>query len=563
MRKHTKAEAVALLAKLKTIDPVHVFFEVASKTQREILADRTIYRCVSSSNQGGKTTTAIVECAAIARGVHPDKPFYGPINICVFVPSRAQASGVWGDRLLKASDIRVTRKIGDKEFNIAKHALIPEHEVEQIVWAYSPQGKYPGYIRLKNGSTIRLALSGDPKSWERVQGFTYDQIYRDEAVGNENLGAELFPRLAAAQTEVENGSRPWGGGILWVATETLVNEEFMQFLDNCRNNAPGYKLFFIDPSENKAVSMTVRDNMHAAMVKMSGSGTAALRMYGVGSAVDSLIIYPAFDYKRHVVPDYDPSPMDNIWMGWDPGIKDEYGLLFWAINRERPNTIRVLDFLHERGRTLDYQAQQAAEYLKGRTLEGIICDPNAQKRDHSRGKSEVALFMEILQEQLKVQTYRGVLMGRNIIKDGVEMMRRYLDPDPNDPSAEPLMLINERAMFVAQQLAKARVKNGCTTLAFNTIEGKNLEVFDLTRYIVSRQPYFHERSPNNPKWSPLTASAVPRVYHKPSPFDIHDGMSEAERTHVLRLRESSKTMEDLFGATGMGGNQMPVQMVNW
>lgn len=556
MPRYTKAQAQEILAKLKAIDPVAVFFDRASSTQKAILASNTIYRLATSGNQGGKTATAVVECASLARGNNPYKPWYGPVNICVFVPSRAQASGVWGDRLIKASDIRIEIDVSGKSVNLAKQPLIPEHEIESIVWAYSPQGKYPGFIQLKNKSTIRIALSGDKKSWERVQGFPFDMIYRDEAVGNENLGAELFPRLAAAQTAVQQGKRPWGGGIVWVATETLVNDEFRAYLENCLKGAPDYQLFYIDPSENPAVSMDVRARMHAAMSDTAGDSMATLRMYGKGSAVDSLVIYPAFSYERHVVKDYEPDVMDNIWLGWDPGIRDEFGLMFFCINQERPTTLRITDFFHERGKTLDVQAKIVANYLKGRSLEGIITDPQANKRDYNRGKSQIAQFTEILFEQLKIESRRGILMGRNIIQDGVAAVKRYLDPDPDDPKAEPLLLINERALYVAQMLARARLKTGANALAYNTIDGKNLEVFDLTRYIVSRQPFYCRREPNVERWHALTATALPRIPVRPDPFAIRPDMTEDERTHVIRLRESTRNMEDLFGASGPGGRQM-------
>jgi hypothetical protein len=237
--------------------------------------------------------------------------------------------------------------------------------------------------------------------------------------------------------------------------------------------------------------------------------------------------------------------------------------MFFAINRDKPSTIRVLDFLHERGRTLDYQANQVNEFLQGRFLEGIIADPNANKRDYSRGQPVMTLFTDILFNQLKIQTHRGVLFGRNIIKDGVEAMRRYLDPDPENPDLEPMFLINERAMYVAQQLGKVRIKSRSNSLAFNTIEGKDLEVFDLTRYIVSRQPYWHERPANIPKWSALTASAVPKPRVKHDPFAVRDDMTADERMHVQRLRESTRNMESIFGATGNGGRSMGTSMLGW
>lgn len=559
----TPAEARKILEARKAADPCRYFMEHSTPTQKLILEDNTTYRCVSSSNQGGKTTTAIAECASILRGINPFKPWYGPVHVCIFVPSRAQAAGIWGERLISKSNIRAFVEIGGKKINLADKPLIPASEIKSIVWAYSPQGKYPGMIELKNGSICRIALSGDKKSWERVQGFTYDAIYRDEAVGNENLGSELFPRLAAAQTAVEKGERPWGGMILWVATETLVNDEFRSFLRHCEDQSPGYKLFRIDPSENPAVSMEVRQRMRSAMSETSGDSMADLRMFGIGSVVDTLKIFPQFDHRRHITEDYEPTEQDNLWVGWDPGSKDDFGLMFCAIEPMFPTTVRVIDFIHRPGTTLDYQAQVIYDWLEGRTLEGMIVDPSANKKEYVRGKPIIDIFKEILFDQLKVKTERGVLIGRNRLEDTVPIVQRYLDPNPDDREARPLLLFNQRAKYAADMIASARVKQGSTKIAFNTIDGKHLEAFDLVRYILSRTPHWCPRPPNTRAFQSLKASATPKPpTPEHDPFAITQDMTEDQKIHRMRLRESCRMMEE-FGAVGPGGRSIRTRVLGW
>lgn len=563
MSKITPVEAKKLLEARRAADPCRYFLEHGTPTQKLILEDDTTYRLVSSSNQGGKTTTAIVECSSILRGINPYKPWYGPVSVCIFVPSRAQAAGIWGERLLSKSNIRASVEIQGKKVSLADKPLIPASEIEHIVWAYSPQGKYPGMIELKNGSICRIALSGDKKSWERVQGFTYDAIYRDEAVGNENLGSELFPRLAAAQTAVAKGERKWGGFILWVATETLVNDEFRNFMQHCEDGDTGYRLFRIPPDENPAVSMEVRQRMHDAMSETSGDSMATLRIFGVGSAVDTLKIFPQFSSKRHITADYEPTEEDNIWVGWDPGIKDNFGLMFCCVQPMYPTTVRVIDFAHRPNTTLDYQAQVIHDWLEGRTLEALIVDPSANKKEYSRGKPVIELFKEILFGQLKVKTERGVLIGRNRLEDTVPIVQRYLDPDPQDKQARPLLLFNERARYAADMIASARVKAGSNKLAFNTIDGKHLEAFDLIRYILSRTPHYCRRPPNVRAFQTLKATAIPKApASSADPFAITPDMPEELKVHRMRLRESCRVMES-FGATGNGGRSIATQMMDW
>ena len=237
--------------------------------------------------------------------------------------------------------------------------------------------------------------------------------------------------------------------------------------------------------------------------------------------------------------------------------------MFCAIEPMYPTTVRVIDFAHRPNTTLDYQAQVIYDWLEGRTLEGIIVDPNANKKEYSRGKPVIDLFKEILFGQLKVKTERGVLIGRNRLEDTVPIVQRYLDPDPQDKQARPLLLFNERAQYAANMIAAARVKADAKKLAFNTIDGKHLEAFDLIRYILSRTPHHCKRAPNIKTRETLRATAIPKSPEAENdPFRITPDMPEELRVHKLRLQESCKVMES-FGATGNGGRSIKTRYVDW
>jgi len=566
-------QARALLAELKAKDPARRFInEFATETQKGVLSCTATYTLVGAGNQSGKTTVAIVDCAAVLRGIHPHKPWFGPLSVLIIVPSRAQAAGIWGKRLLERSDIRqqVTLPSG-KAFDLAQVPLIPDNEIDKIVWAYSPQGKYPGYCKLKNGAEFRIALSGDSGSWERVQGFTYDAVYRDEAVGNENLGDELLLRLSAAQTAVQNGTRPWGGSIMWVATATLVNDEFEAYMDRCQKGVPGHQMFWINPKENPAVSMEVRESMRASMSEHA----ASVRLDGTAGAIDDVVIFRhQLDRTRHVLTEpYVPSPQDNLWIGWDPGWDHPFGLLFCAISPGSPLQIKVWRAVNGRKVTLDQIANVIASTLDGRMAEAFVFDPASKKTEHSRGES-VAYQMEKLLDQMGVRSYRGIIYGRNRYEDTLPHMQRYLDPDPGNKDATPLIVLNPDAPWedqptngcgqVYEQLSKYR-RRPTTVGAAN--RGHNIhkhddEFVDLLRYIASRQPAWAQREPNVRKHAPFLRADGPKIRASipADPLAITPGMSDDEKIHRQRLKESGRNIEQFMPG---GLRSMPTARLGW
>lgn len=567
-KKLTPEQARLVLAELESRCPVRRFMnELCTDTQRDILTNQSTYNLVDSANQGGKTTTAIVDCAAKARGIHPAFPWYGPVKILVIVPSRAQAATIWGKRLLDASDIRAkVKSASGVEIDLSREPLIPKGEIESHSWSVSPQGRYPGLIKLKNGSEIVLFLSGASKGWERLQGIAFDLCYRDEAVGNEDLGNEVFPRLLAAQTAVQRGHRPWGGSIMWVATATLINKEFEDFRQRCVEGKPGYKRFWIDPKENPGVSVEVREGMRDSMSEHA----AAVRLDGTAGAMDDVVIFRhQLDSDRHRMAEpYEPSPLDNIWVGWDPGWDHPFGLLFMAVSPDNPMRLTVWKAINGRRRTLDHIANEIATTLDGRMVEAFVFDPAAKKTEHSRGQS-VAYQMEQLLDQMGVRSHRGILYGRNRYEDTIPAMQRYFDPSPQDRSVEALIRIggDHPTQFngcgqVWEQLCKYRRKVDTSQLRGHNIHKHDDEFVDLIRYIISREPSWCHRPPNHRKSIPmahaeLTLRPAPS---KPDPLAITADMPDDVKIHRMRLQESSRSIGTLMGP---GRRQLGTGYLNW
>lgn len=554
------AAASAALAEMRASDPVRVFMDkLATPTQREILSCPETYVLVTSANQGGKTTVAIVDCAATLRGIHPFQPWFGPVRVIVVVPSRAQAASIWGARLLKGSEIRKSITTpGGKVVDLGSRPLIPVSEIDKVSWAYSPQGKYPGKLVLKNGSEMIVILSGDANSWKRLQGVAADKVYRDEAVGNEDLGNELNPRLLVSQTSSQRGEHPWGGRVLWVATNTLINEEFENYKRRCEDAIAGHRLFFIDPKENPAVSMEVRASMRDTM----SDEAASIRMDGTGNAVNDVLIFRnQWKTDRHVLPEvYEPDHMDNLWIAWDPGIQSAFGLLGACQTPMNPLQVRVCKCWTEKRQTLDYQANIIRDWLDGRMLEGIVYDPAANKSEYSHGQSVYRLLADLL-GKMGIKIIRGFLAGRNRYEDTIPLMQRYFDPDPHNRTCPPLVTINPETPDnptgtgeLINQLMRYRFKNAqAQSLKGSSIFRKDTDLVDPLRYLISRQPYWAKRDPNHPIHQTFAASALPLPEsHQTGPLDDDTTLPSDIRIHRQRLRESrDRFVEENYGCVAV------------
>ncbi len=559
----TPEQAREMLAERRAADPVVRWFTdcmgPALKAATESLA---LYRLLLAANQSGKTTHMMCETAAFVRGKHPVRKWYGPVKMLVVVPSRAQAAGVWGKRLLDACEIRreVLSPTG-KPIDLSTLPLIPKEEVERIIWSYSPMGRYPGMIRLRNGSELYMALSGDRKSFQRIAGFTFDSIARDESIGNDDLGSELMLRLAAAQSDPK---RPLAGWYLWGFTETTINDEAANFRERCEKGDHRHAAFRILPGENPAVSMETRENMRSTM----SAEEAAIRLDGTASAVtDVLIFRHQWSTERHILKEnYEPGPMDSLWLGYDPGWDHNFGLLFCAIRPETPYTLNVVRFVTERHKTLDYVANIVATWLDGRFLEAMVCDPAAKKTEHSRGKS-MSYQIEELLGQMHVTMKRGILYGRNRYEDTIPAVARWLDPDPGNREAPPRILVNPSSPGCgrfAEQMMKYRRKNAALDAKKHySIHAHDNEGPDLIRYLISREPSYTEREPNHAKSIPFrlaSANPPPPVPSKPDPLSDSADLTPDERLHRQRLRESARM---IGGMQGHSLPQMPRGVLHW
>jgi hypothetical protein len=547
-RAPTAAEANAELARREAadlLDPVKQY--KPGPTASRCRDSQKLYRLINGGNQVGKTAYAVWECASILRGIHPAKPSYGPVTLLVVIPSRQQAVALWGKRLLEAS--QMPGELGSKPY-------LPPEDVEKVFWNYSGSGKAPGRILMKNGSEVYFAWAGDDAMWERIQGLKLDYIIRDEAVGNKKLGPELIMRLVAVQSDP---SRPWAGGILWVGTPTLDNEEYDEFQKRCREGKPGYEEFFIQPHENPAVSMLVREAARDTM----DEDDQAVRLDGGASAVDrNKIFRRQWSDERHVAKvDYEPGITDNLWITFDPGMGHPAGTLYAALNEEAPKTLRIVKFAAVRNMPLHYHIAQMAEWLDGRFVEGVVLDPASLKRESS-GKSIYTQFEELLfGENPPFKTF-GLYLGRNRHWDGINQVWRYLDPEPGNPMAPPLVLVNPTSPgcgLFAYQMKSYRGREETKYTGPQGVVKKNDEGPDTLRYLITKDPTYVFRGVNACR-NGAQAPYVPRV--DPSELNLATLTPEL-RLHQERLTKSIRMMEQEHGGDEWRTRTMGSSALAW
>lgn len=531
----TPDQARAELARLDSLDPVRVWATKLGQTTLRCAQSETLYRLVNGGNQVGKTTYAVWECAAVCRGIHPWKKSFGPCKVLVVVPYRMTAVAVWGKRLLEHSELP-----GD----LGMMPFIPADEIEQIFWNYSGVGKAPGRIVLKNGSEIYFAWSASEEMWKAIQGIMFDYVFRDEAVGNEKLGPELYMRLARAR---DNDAKPWGGGILWVGTPTLDNEEYNDFQRRCTEGKRDYKEFFIPPHENTSISMATRDLMRDTM----SDDDAAVRIDGGVGEGERRKIFKSWRDDRHVAAeDYQPDDSDNLWITLDPGIGHPAGILYTAIRQDTPRTLRVCKFDYHKDQPLTYHLRCMSEWLQGRWLEALVVDPKAFTRE-STGKSIVTQIEEALRgDNPPFRLRRGIMRARNGHWEGINQVREYLDPVPGDPTVPALVQVNPGSP-------------GCTLFRYQMVEYKGREETrytgphgvvkkrdegpDCLRYLISMSPFYEPRGANPKRAGQLIFT--PTVEANP-----------ALAEHRERLARAGARWDEEFGGTRQdAGDLFPVR----
>jgi hypothetical protein len=477
-RKLTPEAARALLDRRKARDPLEHYVPIP--TFQECSKEKARFICIQAPNQVGKSIYLTFIAASLLRGKHPYLPYFGPSKGLLVIPSRAQAAEIYGVRLLKKSELAGSMK----EF-----PFLPKHDIARVDWAVSPVGRYPGKITMRDGSTLMVVLSGDPNSWKRLEGMTFDWVIRDEVAGSENMGNELVPRLVASHSRMLSGEQPWGGRMWWAATETKFNEEWNDYKTRCKSNVEDHAVYNPKPEEaHSYVSMEARQAMSTTM------SASAYKIRGTGEldAGDLVQIYgKQWDDKRHMLPvDYVIKPTDNINIGYDPGIDHPTGIVIGVNSMDAPCQIKIVKcFLHAR-ESLNFDIECLHSFLLGRKIATFIYDCAAA----TRHKHATSLIHDLM-NKMDARGYRpmgGYLRSDKRHAVGISTVREMLDPKPFDKTAMPLLVLNPSAESGCQMLRSQIIgyhgKESTNFTGAGGVVKKDDDAVDSLRYLARSNP---------------------------------------------------------------------------
>lgn len=444
------------------------------------------FKLVTGGNRSGKTACLVTDIAWKVRGIHPYFPSYGPIRVFMFAQARAQASQVLARKLFDACEFP-----GD----LRTRPLIPDYAIADIGWIKAGH-KVPYYCKLKNGSEILFGWSGVESSWKRFQGGQYDIVTFDENSCEGSLLTEAYARVMDSRNDV---SRPWGGGIYWSATGTQVDENFTNFRNDCLDERkPLHEIFRIPAGESGAATGETLAEFSA----MLSDEEKEIRVHGNATLTDMLSIYGRQWADSRVMrgagADYIPKPTDNLWIGYDPGVDHPTGILCAAVNKENPMKIRVVRCFVHRRQTLEFDVECIINWLAGRRLEGFVYDPSAKKTERTSGLN-VKNQLELMLAKRGVEITRGFIMGRNRHKDGIAVVRSYLDPDPYNKTVEPLVEFNSSEESGCQEARRQFLKyRSYEAGKFTGVHGvvkKDDELPDCFRYLACARPAWNKDAP--------------------------------------------------------------------
>jgi len=512
-------------------DPCMWFlYEGSTPSQRKALFAEEHFMLLEGGNFSGKTATLAVDVAAYARGIHPARPDHLMQRGLIVTADRDDWKLTWGDRFLTASRLK------GKHFN---HPLIPPDEIEDVSYVRTKAGpKTPNWITLQNGFGIGFHRSGEAASWKSVAGKEWDFVVWDESVGTLEEYEELVYRLRTSISASLDAQRRGPGWMAWGCTEIAFNQALRQYRAICEDEGNDYAAkYILESAENPAVNEKTRDLLAGAVDKEVGRA----RSYGEGSVLDTHLIYGRqWDRRRHVIRNYRIRDTDSLYGMIDPGTDNPFGVMVAAMSADEPHQGKMLAYASWRMGGYAEPLKWLASWLRGRRLEAIIYDPAAHQTDLAKDAA-IPLIDLLVEygEKIGLSPYSGWWPGHNPVKAGIDLVRGWLDPDPDDSDATPMLVFDEAG--VGMEVAIAEMVG----YQFNPTTGKPITgkgrttcdtCPDLVRYFCSLYPEWQARSPN-------------RIV-EPTMRDYLEGRAQVDpqtdpelAAHVERVRDGAKAVE--------------------
>jgi hypothetical protein len=511
---------------------------------------------VSAANGTGKTTLLLAEAIAFFMNCHPTRKRTRPVNILVLAPSRQQLAQVYTPRILERSELECPDSFAPELKRIAERPFLDLScirakpgsrgvQTPDIAWVPGGGERGVSVIHHEDGSRIQFHITGVSTSWERIESSNFDAIFRDEAMGNKNLGDTLRSRLRQSWDD----SAISGGGFLkWYFSELKPNAEAIDSVQRAKRGDDFHAYLGLNIHDNKAVSSKTRDEIGSTMSKAA----AEIRMHGTRSMFNDMMIFANhLSRERHILPQHhEPSERANLWCAWDPGMRHPYGLLFGCVEPEFPQRLIIWAYMEEVGKTIDHQANVIAGLLDGRFLTGFCYDPaGAPSRDYGSGRKKWELLDEALRVR-GVKIKRGMEPAPNAYDITLSLMWTYLQPDPANIAAPPLLVMNPPSpqspgldTFV-EGLYRYQWKDASNhTLSREAVLAEDDEACSCARYLVGMQPRWVDHG-LNPRTSGTVYGPTGLPYPmKPimDPLADDPSLPEAERRQRSMLRQSKDT----------------------
>lgn len=523
MVKRTEQEkAKAILERRKRRDPLQWF--VPSPTQEQFLRRDTVkepFTLVGSLSRGGKTAITMADLALMLRGIHPYRQNYRNLTIAVFTPTRMQAANVLAHKLFDDSEMLLPEGSPKEARN---QPMIPEWEIERLSRPMQAGMRVPKEVVLKNGNRAIFSWTGADDQDAKIAGLKLDAAYIDEEAGTPRLFAEISSRLGDA---LSDPTRPGLGFFVWAYTNTRYNDAYENFKQRSEERVPGHKTFIIMPGENPAITAEARKMLAGTM----DADQAKIRMEGGGDAGALVQIYhKQWGDARHLLDhDYQISPTDNLWVGYDPGVDHPMGMMIVAINREMPLRMTGVMAWNSRGETIENDANHLRDWLRGRKLAGFVYDTNLKNKDRGGGPSVLQRLRELLLSR-GIDPMGGWYQSKKNHSPGIAMCRHYLDPNPDDRTVPPLFVLSKPndqncLGIVRQQILKYRGMESTKFTGAGGVVKKDDEFCDIFRYLSLQRPSY------NPQWA--CGLALDISTQRVAILDVHDNLPTRNATMEL------------------------------
>ncbi len=350
-------------------------------------------RWVFGGNRSGKTECGAVECAYMARGIHPyrqNRP-----NVCGWVVSLS---------------LQVQRDVAQKK--ILRY--LRREWIEDIVMLSgrkdSPEHGVIDFIRVKNvcgGSSI-IGFKSCDQGREKFQGASLDFVWFDEEPPYD-IYQECRMRVFDRKGDIFGTMTPLKG-LTFVYNEIFLN----------RKNDPEVWYEFMEWSDNPYLD---REEI-AALEGSMDETTLQARRYGRFTTESAGLVYPEFDEGIHVI---EPFSVPKEWqdtISIDPGLNNPLSAHWYAVDFDE--NVYVVAEHYEAGRDVDYHADAIKAISKklswktdGNGRLSALIDSAAKQRTLGSVKSVAELFYE-----------RGILVNPNVEKDlfsGIARVKSYLN----------------------------------------------------------------------------------------------------------------------------------------